>query len=156
MVKVIRKKRIISFIICIAIVCFVAILGSIFTSPGVKTSWYQSIKPDLTPPDWVFPIAWTVIFLLIGYSLYYAWQAKKHRAKVAILFGINFIFNVAWSYLYFGMQNPLYAFYDIIALWLSIDFMIFALLKIDKRSSLLLIPYFLWVSFASILNYLSI
>jgi tryptophan-rich sensory protein len=151
-----KISKIITFLVCIVIVFIIAFLGSIFTSSGVNSAWYNSIKPSITPPNFVFPIAWTVLFIMIAFSLYYAWDIKKQRTKVAVIFGINFALNVLWSYLYFGIQNPLYAFYDIIALLLSIALMIFVLWKIEKRSSLLLIPYFLWVCFASVLTYLSI
>ena len=143
--------------ICFLIVIAVASLGSMFTSSAVKSSWYQSIKPSITPPNYVFPIAWTILFLLIAVSMYFAWtNAKKQKKTVAAVFGINFFLNILWSALYFGMKNPLLAFIEIILLWISILTMIIALWKIDRKSSYLIVPYFLWVSFASVLNFLSI
>jgi tryptophan-rich sensory protein len=144
-------------IACLIIVYLVAGVGSVFTS-NVKTSWYQIIKPSITPPNYVFPIVWNVLFLLIAFSLYFAWinSDKKQKKKIKLIFGINFFLNILWSVLYFQMRNPLYAFYELFFLLISIALMIFITYKINKKSSYLLIPYLLWVSFAGILNYLSI
>jgi len=143
---------------CMVIVYFVAFLGSIFTTPNVNTAWYDSIKPSITPPGWVFPIAWNILFFLIAISLYLAWisSKKNQKTKIAFAFGINLILNAFWSYLYFGLKNPAFAFIDLIVIWLSIAMMIYITYKINKTASYLLIPYLLWVSFAGILNYLSI
>ena len=156
MAKKSLSARILAFAVCLLVVYFIAFLGSVFTSKNVNSAWYESIRPSITPPNWVFPVVWNILFFLIALSLYYAWSAKKERLKIAIVFSINFIFNVLWSYLYFGIQSPSLAFYDIILVWLSIGLMIVTLWKISRISSYLLIPYFLWVSFASVLNYLSI
>jgi len=145
-------------VICLVVVYATAFIGSIFTSAAVNTEWYDSIRPSITPPNWVFPVVWNILFFLISISLYYAWTSanKKSKQKVAIVFAINLILNASWSYFYFKMQNPLSAFYIIILIWFSILSMIYITYKINKTASYLLIPYFLWVSFASILNYLSI
>jgi len=157
------------------IVILTASLGSLFTSSAVNSPWYQTIKPSITPPNYVFPIAWGILFFMIALSLYFAWTNAKKRPEtkfparrkltsflakqkkiVAAVFGINLVLNVLWSALYFGMKNPLLGFCDIVLLWISILAMIIALWKIDRISSYLLVPYFLWVSFASVLNFLSI
>lgn len=151
-----KRKNIIVLIACLAISYFVAFIGSLLTGPAVKSSWYQEIRPALTPPNWVFPVVWNVLFFLIALSLYFAWENKKERKTTAILFGVNFALNILWSALYFGMRNPLAAFIEIIFLWLSILAMVIVLRKINKLSSWLLVPYLLWVGFASVLNYLSI
>lgn len=145
-------------LVCMAIVYFIAFLGSIFTTPNVNTAWYDSIKPNITPPGWVFPIVWNVLFFLIGLSLYLAWisSKKNQKIKISFVFGINLILNAFWSYLYFGLRNPGFAFVEFVALWLSIVAMIYYIYKINKTSWYLIIPYFLWVSFAGVLNYLSI
>lgn len=146
------------FFACILISYFVAFIGGLFTSSAVKSAWYESIKPALTPPNFVFPIVWNLLFFLIALSMYYAWNAsfKEQRKKIALMFLINFVLNISWSILYFGMQNPLKAFVDIILILISTSVLIVYLWKIDRRASALLIPYFLWVSFASVLNLLSI
>ena len=140
----------------LVIVYLVAFVGSLFTSPVTDTDWYDSIRPSITPPNWVFPVVWNVLFFLIGVSLYFAWiGGKKVRGKIALVFGINFLLNILWSVLYFGMRRPDLAFYEIFVLIISIILMIYVAGKVDKKAGWLLFPYLLWVSFAGVLNYLS-
>lgn len=148
------KVLIVSFVI----VYLVAFIGSSFTSPVTSSAWYESIKPSITPPNWVFPIVWNILFFLIAISLYIAWRNadKSQKNLVAWVFGVNFFLNIIWSVIYFGLKNPLIAFFELIFLLISILIMILVTCRIKKSSSYLLIPYFLWVSFAGILNYLSI
>jgi len=155
-IKMVKKRKLNMALLAIAFISVIimAFLGSLFTSPNTNTTWYQSIKPSITPPDWVFPIAWNILFLLIAVSFYFV-LVKKDKKSI-IFFAINFILNVLWSIFYFGLKNPLLAFIEIILLWLSIIFMIKFSYKIDKKSAYLLIPYLLWVSFAAVLNFLSI
>lgn len=154
------KKRGINWKVLITsliIVFLVAFLGSLFTSQNTNSEWYQEIKPSITPPNWVFPVVWNILFFLIALSLYFSWinSNKKQKKKISLVFGINFILNILWSFLYFGLQNPSLAFYEIIILEASIITMIYTTYKINKTSSYFLIPYLLWVSFATVLNYLS-
>jgi len=143
------------FIACLIVVFFVAAIGSAYTKID---SWYDSVKPSITPANWVFPVVWTVLFYLIAVSLYYAWlySNEKQKKKILWYFAINFFLNVLWSVLYFTMHNPLYAFFDIILLLISIIYLIVFNWKIKKEASYFLIPYLLWVGFASVLNYLTI
>jgi len=151
-------KKINVLVICLLIVIVVASVGGIFTSPAVNSLWYETVKPSITPPNYIFPVAWTIIFFLIALAMYFVWinANKKQKKTIAVVFSINFFFNILWSVLYFGMKNALLAFFDVILLWVSILVMIAALWKIDKKASYLLVPYFLWVTFASVLNFLSI
>jgi tryptophan-rich sensory protein len=144
-------------IACFVIVYFVAGIGSIFTTKAVSSDWYQTIKPSITPPNYVFPVVWNILFLLITFSLYIVWinSNKKKKTKIAWVFGINFILNIFWSFLYFYLKNPKFAFFELILLWFSILSMIIISWEINKKSAYLLIPYLIWVSFAGILNYLS-
>lgn len=147
-----------ALVICLFIVFFVGFMGSQFTTSAVKSDWYKSIKPDITPPNWVFPIVWNILFFLIAVSLYIVWTkaSSLQRVSITTAFGLNFFFNVAWSALYFGMKNLGFAFFDIIFVWLSIVLMMKVTWKIDKKAVYLLIPYLVWVTFAGFLNYLSI
>ncbi len=146
-------------LISILIVVATAFIGSFFTSQTVDTSWYQETRPSITPPNYVFPIAWNILYFMIALSLYFAWVNlvdKKDKATIIFVFGINFVINILWSWLYFSRTDPLAAFVGLISLWLSIVLMIMITRKINKVSAYLLIPYILWVSFAGVLNYLSI
>ena len=140
-------------ILAFVVVHLAAFIGSQFTTTG---DWYDSVKPSITPPDYVFPIAWTILFILISISFYLVLIAKKgkQRKNAIIIFLINIFLNGLWSYLFFGMQNPVAGFYGLILLWLSIIGMIYYSYKLNKLASYLILPYFLWVSFAGLLNYL--
>ncbi|MBI2630487.1 tryptophan-rich sensory protein [Candidatus Pacearchaeota archaeon] len=118
-------------------------IGSIFTAGETQSAWYESIKPSITPPNYVFPIAWNILFFLIFLSFYFSLANNKNKKKTFFLFSINFFFNIIWSYLYFKMKNPAYAFIDIILIIASIIYLIAYNWKNSKVSSYLLIPYFL-------------
>jgi tryptophan-rich sensory protein len=146
------------FVLCLLIVVLVSYFGSQF-SVSVNSSWYDSIRPAITPPSFVFPIAWGILYFLIALSLYFVWINSKsfaNRKQVALVYGANLILNGLWTYLYFGLRNPLSGFIDIILIWISIWLMIFVAYRIDKKAMWLLVPYLLWVSFASVLNFMSI
>ncbi len=147
------------FITCLVIVYSVAIIGSLLTMNNVNSSWYESIRPSITPPNFVFPIIWNILFFLITFSLYFALSSVKNKKlglKLKLAFGINLLLNVSWSFFYFYLQNPALAFIDLIILLASIIFMIYITRKINKKSAWLLVPYLVWIIFAGLLNYLSI
>jgi len=145
-------------IFSLVVVYLVAFIGSLFTSPNTNTEWYNSIRPSITPPNFVFPIVWNILFFLIGLSLYFSLikAKKKEKKEIYLVFGINFILNIFWSVLYFGLKNPVLSFIEIILLIFSIIIMITTTYKINKISSYLLWPYLIWVCFAGVLNFLSI
>ena len=144
--------------LCFVIIFIVAFLGNIFTSKNTGTTWYQSIRPSITPPNFVFPIAWTILFILIVISLYFVWtnsKNKKEKKQVAWVFAINLILNILWSFLFFDQKLLSLAFTEIIIMWISILAMIIISRKINKTAAWLLVPYLLWVAFASILNFIA-
>ncbi len=126
------------------------IFGSIATSSSVK-SWYVTdvIKPNFNPPSWLFAPVWTLLFLLMGISLYRVWQKKGDL----FWFWTQLLLNIIWSFLFFGFRSPTLAFYEILVLWATILITIVKFQKIDLLASRLLYPYLVWVTFASILNY---
>ncbi len=146
-------------LVCLLVVfLFVGGIGGIFTSNNTNTEWYDSIKPSITPPSIVFPIVWNILFLLISFSLYFAWTSsrnKKQKTQVALLFGINFILNILWSVLFFELKLLQLAFIEVIIFWFSILALVLFTRKINKASSWLLVPYLIWVAFASVLTYLA-
>ena len=132
------------------------VIGSAFTFTGIN-SWYQYLlKPNFNPPSWLFGPVWTTLYILMGIALYLIWKdgLKKDFVKNSfLLFIVNLVLNSLWSIVFFGLQNPALAFLVIILLWLVILVLIIRFYKINKLASYLLIPYILWVSFASILNF---
>ena len=146
-------KKIFKFIASIVITQLAGILGSLFTITNVN-SWFSTInKPFFNPPNWLFGPVWTLLYLLMGISLYLVWSKgfKKHKTAIYI-FGIQLILNSLWSILFFGLKSPLFAFIEIIFLWAAILLSIIKFYKISKPAAYLLIPYILWVSFAAVLN----
>jgi tryptophan-rich sensory protein len=146
--------------LCFIAVYFAGFIGTIFTSENVNSNWYNQIKPSITPPNIVFPIVWTILYFLIALALYFSWiksaKNKIKRRNMEIAFAVNLVLNALWTLFYFGMHNILLAFIDIILLLISIVAMIYFSYKIDKKSVYLLVPYLLWVCFATVLNYLSL
>lgn len=138
-------------------IVLVAGVGSVFTSRGTDSAWFDAIRPSITPPDFVFPIVWNVLFFMIALSLYFSLKGSGEDSGVVWLaFGANFIFNILWSFFYFYLKMPFVSFIDILFVWATILLAIFVSKKFSKVAPWLLVPYLLWVSFAAILNYLSI
>jgi benzodiazapine receptor len=139
------------------IICQLAgFVGSLFTTPSIPR-WYAGInKPPFNPPNWVFAPVWTTLFLLMGISLYLVWRTGLNDKNVKIgvaVFLFQLILNVLWSLLFFGHQSPFAAFIEIIFLWIAILASIILFFRISWVAGTLLIPYILWVSFASVLNF---
>lgn len=145
-------KLITSIVICL----LAGIIGSVFTASSIET-WYALLeKPAFNPPSWLFSPVWTILYILMGISLYIVWEKGLEYPGVKLgmtLFGIQLVLNTVWSILFFGLQAPFYAFIEIIFLWIMILLTILQFRKISKKASYLLIPYILWVSFAAVLNY---
>jgi len=147
--------KIIKLIISIMIPLTSGFLGSIFTGMSVKT-WYLNInKPLFNPPGWIFAPVWTVLFILIGISFYICWNNDFGTNKKICLtvYFLQILFNFLWSLFFFGMRNPLFGLIDILILWLFIIANMILFYNVSKIAGYLLIPYFLWVSFATILNF---
>jgi translocator protein len=143
-------KLLLSIILCEG----VGILGSIFTIPSI-TGWYLHLnKPEFSPPNWIFGPVWTMLYLLIGVSLYLILEKKLKREKntLLIVFSIQLFLNFLWSIIFFGMHLPIAAFVEIAFLWGSIVWLVISVWKFSKSASLILVPYLCWVSFAAILN----
>lgn len=151
-----KIKNVSHLIISIIICQSAGIIGSIFTTPAIPI-WYASLnKPSFTPPSWLFGPVWLLLYTLMGISLYLIWQKGLENKKVKsafLLFLINLVFNSLWSVLFFGFKNPQIALVDILLVWVLIIILMLRFLKIDKIASYLLIPYLLWVSFATALNF---
>ena len=130
-------------------------IGAIFTTPSIPV-WYAGLnKPFFQPPGWLFAPVWTMLYLLMGIALYLVWSKGLGHAgvKTALtVFMLQLVLNTLWSVLFFGLNNPLIALVEIAVLWLAILMTIKKFQPISKTAGLILIPYLLWVSFASILN----
>ena len=140
-------------IISLIIPQLAAIIGGLFTTKSIPT-WYATlIKPSFNPPNWLFGPVWTTLYLLMGISLYLVWNSQKDFKVALIIFGIQLGLNLLWSILFFGLHQPLWAFIEIIFLWIFIVLNIIFFYKISPVAGLIQIPYLLWVSFAALLNF---
>jgi len=132
--------------------------GSIYTYDSVR-DWYPKLeKPSYTPPSWVFAPVWTLLYAMMGLSLYLA--SQRHTEEVSgvwrasrVLFGTQLALNALWSYVFFGRRAPGWALLEILFLWVAITATILAFFKISRTAALLLLPYLLWSSFAVVLNH---
>ena len=149
-------KTYIRLIISVALCQAAGIIGSLFTTPAIS-SWYASLrKPAFAPPNWVFAPVWTTLYFLMGISLFIVWNIgleKNSVRKSIVVFGIQLLLNVFWSYLFFGLKSPLLGLVEIVVMWLMILLTILVFFRISKKAAVLLIPYLMWVSVASYLNY---
>ncbi|MGA2369715.1 MAG: TspO/MBR family protein [Candidatus Korobacteraceae bacterium] len=129
-------------------------LGSFFTGSSVR-EWYPQLrKPAGTPPSWIFGPVWTTLYVLMAISAWLVWRQYGNGARPALLiFLAQLALNVAWSAIFFGSRMPGVAFAEIVVLWLAIAFNIFVFYLLLPVSALLLVPYLLWVSYASYLNF---
>lgn len=140
-----------AFLGFIAAVAAVAVTGVVF-KPG---AWYERIrKPGFTPPDWLFPIAWSVLYLMIAVSGFLVWrEVGIAGAPVAFLFfAAQLVFNAAWSPLFFGAHRPDLAMADLGLLWFAILATILSFWEVSVLAALLLAPYLIWVTYAGALN----
>jgi len=144
-------KLIISIILTVGL----GSLGGLFTIAEIPT-WYAGLnKPSFNPPNWIFGPVWTTLYLLMGISFYLIWKlpSSKSRTQAIFVFFIQFILNFCWSILFFSMHQIGWAFVEIIAMWILILLTILQFRKHSIPAAVLLIPYLLWVSFASLLNW---
>ncbi|HEY5536410.1 MAG TPA: TspO/MBR family protein [Ignavibacteria bacterium] len=144
-------KLISSIVIC----QIVGIIGSFFTAKNIPV-WYAGLKkPVFNPPNWVFAPVWITLYLLMGVSFYLIWikSAEKDIKIPVILFIAQLILNSFWTIIFFGLKSPGFALFEILILWILILLCIIEFYPVSVTASLLLIPYILWVTYASILNY---
>lgn len=148
--------KVLKLALCVLFCQAAGIVGAVFTSPAIP-AWYANLhKPAFNPPGWIFAPVWTLLFLLMGISAFLVWNkiGEDKKVKTALsLFVLQLALNTLWSVLFFGLRSPLYAFGEIIILWLAILATILNFYRVSKAAALMLLPYILWVSFAVILNF---
>jgi benzodiazapine receptor len=167
-----KMKKLFKFAISIVICQAAGALGGIFTAPAIA-DWYQTLnKPSWTPAGSVIGAVWTILYLLMGISLYLAWVkdfevklpangktiktwnpvsdrllfGEWRRTNVILVFCAQLVLNIAWSFIFFKLELPG-------ALWVAIVYAIVNFYRVTNRAGYLLIPYLLWVTFAGYLNF---
>ena len=145
---------IISLIISLLCVMSVSVSGQYFTAKSVKSKWYECISPKETPPSFVFPIVWSFLYFCIFVA--FALALKEEDALLILLFVVNLLLNPLWCYFYFEKKKLLYALFCILCLVFTTVAIQYVSYRDSKVVAALLIPYILWISFATFLNVKSI
>ena len=134
------------------------ILGSIYTVQSIPT-WYAALtKPPFAPPNWLFAPVWTLLYAMMGIAAFFIWEKKqgpqKKRVSAALnMFGIQLLLNALWSVMFFGLRSPLFGLLIILLMLLTIALTMWRFYFIDRRAFWLMVPYILWVGFATLLNF---
>ena len=140
-----------ALVVLLLLCFFVAGLGGLATAPSIP-NWYAGLaKPSWTPPGSIFGPVWSALYLSMAVAAWLVWRRPDPSLPLT-LFGIQLIFNAAWSWLFFGLHNPGAAFVDIILLWLAIVATTVLFWRRSTSAGMLFLPYLLWVTFAAALN----
>lgn len=143
-------------LVSIAICELAGIIGSVFTLSAIPT-WYAAlVKPSFSPPNYIFGPVWTTLYALMGIAVYLIWQKglqKKIVRNALIIFSVHLILNILWSIIFFGLKNIGLALVEIILLWTTLIIVIYKFRRIDPRTTVLLLSYLAWSTFAVYLNY---
>jgi tryptophan-rich sensory protein len=148
-------KKAIRVLIFILICEGAGIIGSVFTMPSIP-GWYAGLsKPPFNPPNWIFGPVWTILYAMMGLSAYLIYQSgigKKQVKRALAVFAVQLLLKTLWSIVFFGVHMIFAAVIVILLLWGMILVTIIVFHRISKAAAYLLIPYILWVSFATVLN----
>lgn len=141
------------YVLCIGLSLAAGFIGSFFTFDSI-TTWYNTLtQPSWTPPNWVFGPVWTTLYVLMGVAAALVYKSgQKGRWLALSLFFFHLVVNAAWSIVFFGMHEPAAALLIIKALWLLIVAMMIFFWRYSRTATYLLIPYLVWVTYASTLN----
>lgn len=147
------RKRILLLVLSLIFCYTVEFTASFFTQSSVGT-WYVSLKkPFWNPPNLAFPIVWTLLYTMIGVSLWkILCEPKVHRFRVLSVFFLQIFLNFTWSLSFFYLQSPILGLFNIVLLLFAIVWNIYVFNFYSKTAARLLVPYFLWVAYASSLN----
>jgi tryptophan-rich sensory protein len=147
-------RQAIALAVSVGICLGAAGMGSVLTAPSLHP-WYATLrKPTWTPPNWLFGPVWTALYLGMAVAAWLVWrQAGFSHARLPLtLFAVQLALNVAWSGIFFGLRSPGVAFLEVVLLWLFILSTAIAFWPLSRTASWLLVPYLIWVTFASALN----
>lgn len=139
----------------ISLLVFVAIVAAVALSAGTfePGAWYDGLaKPEWTPPKWVFPVVWPILYVMIAVAGWNVWRFHGLGLPLAVWF-VQLGLNAAWSYYMFGINRIDLAMFDIAAMWLAILAFIVLTWRVSRSAALLFVPYLAWVSYAAALNF---
>ena len=148
------SKNVKKLIVCIAIPLLVGAISSVLTRGEMKN--FEALnQPALSPPGWLFPVVWIILYTLMGVASYFICisnASEEQRGKALLLYGVQLAFNFFWPLIFFNLKAYLFAFVWIVILWVLIVLTMKSFYKISKVACYLLIPYIGWVTFAAYLN----
>ena len=150
-----RMKKIGQFLLALLIPLTIGGVSGYFTVEAIP-GWYRTIeKPEWNPPNWVFGPVWTTLYVLMGIAMYLIWTQPrtKNRQRALYLNAAQLILNFFWSLIFFNLHAIGWALIEILSMWVLIVTTMFAYDKVHKPAAWLLLPYIIWVSFATILNF---
>lgn len=151
-----RTRDIVEAVLSIVVCEGAGLIGSLATFPSIPT-WYASLeKPAFNPPNWLFGPVWATLYALMGIAAFLVWRQgiRKREVKIALgIFLVQLVLNSLWSIVFFGLNSLLGGLVVILPLWVAILLSIVTFYRISKTAGVLLIPYILWVSFATVLNF---
>ncbi len=139
---------------CILIPLATGLVSALFTRGGMAT-FKELNQPPLSPPGWLFPIVWTILYILMGIASYLVYTARSSRQDISrglLLYGIQLFFNFFWSIWFFNLHAYLFSFIWLVVLWLLILAALLQFSRVSVPAALLMLPYLLWVTFAGYLN----
>lgn len=158
-----RTRRWVGLIVAVVACYAVAAIGGWATSSSVR-GWYQTLqRPPIAPPDWVFGPVWTLLYTMMAVAVWRVWQTQPPnstpeaqaaiwRRRGLVLFAVQLLLNLLWSFVFFAWQQIDAAVVEIALLWLAIVACTAAFWKVDRLAAWLMVPYGLWVAFAAVLN----
>ena len=149
-----HRTRVFALIAFMVLCLIISAFGGAVTATSVSTWYPELVKPFFTPPDWLFAPAWSIIYFLIAFSGWRVWLKRGlNGAKGPFaVYGAQLALNLLWSFLFFGAQSPLLGLIDILMLLALIVVNCWLFMKIDRIAGILLLPYGLWVFYATLLN----
>lgn len=148
-----KVNEIPKLMVSLIIVFIVGAIGSVATSPQIPV-WYATLdRPAWAPPNWLFPVVWTILYILIGISLFLVWRKSLESKQALVVFAVQLGLNLLWSLVFFGLHSIVGGLVIILMLWMAILANIIVFYRISRWAGLILLPYLVWVSIASYLNY---
>ena len=141
-------------LLAMAIPLTVGALAALLTMGSMES--YQALyQPPFSPPGWVFPVVWTILYILMGWGSYRIWVAdtsEEKKRNALILYGAQLVFNFFWSLLFFRWELRLTAFFWLLGLWVLVYATIRLFYRVEDMAGDLLLPYLLWTTYAAYLN----
>lgn len=138
-----------------------AVISVIVSAVGAQLTvigpWYNNLRfPSWKPPNWAFPVVWTTIFVLITLAAAIMWnsaETETMRRVIILAFAVNAVLNMAWSWFFFTLRRPDWALVEVVVFWVSIVVLIAVAVQVSMTAAVLLAPYLIWVTVASVLNW---